>query len=51
MLKGAFFRQFHGYMITYEKDRGIFHIYSPEGEEVYHTYSAMDAVYTLKNQF
>lgn len=48
-MKGAFYKQLHNYLITFERDRGIYHIYSPEGAEIYHTYSALDALYTLRN--
>lgn len=50
MLKGAFYRQIHDYMITFEKSREIYHIYSPEGEEILQTRSALEAEYTLKNR-
>ncbi|MBR1635492.1 MAG: hypothetical protein IJ682_10585 [Lachnospiraceae bacterium] len=48
-MKGAFYRQLRNYLITFERDRGIYHVYSPEGTEIYHTYSALDALYTVRN--
>lgn len=51
MQKGVFYNQYHNYVITFERERGMYHIYSPSGEEVFRTRSILEAKYTLKNQF